>query len=728
MKSAFFVVPVALLSVCVSGSSTGSPVEKVVNLLKDLKTRLLADGTEEQQIYDKYACWCEKTTKRKAAAIEEARSELRALGQQILKLKGTVAVRTAEIAELTEKIRENEEAQREATAIRQKENAAYMAESVEMQQALAALEKAIIVLRDATKPAPKAVEALLQSSSQRAASSVRAAVEALPTGVALKLPVAKLSLLKQFAQGKAKYAPQSMTVQGILQDMYNTFSEDLESATQAEASKNRVFEDFIAAKQEELTTMQETMKKKEREKAEAETMLAEATQSYDDVEAEMKANIEFFDETKSACSAKSAEWAERKGLREEELAALEEALKILSSDDARELFDTAIKPGVQFLQEGSLITASFADAPGARAYAVLKKHAARSHSIRLAKLAAEVHSAKSGHFDKVIEAIDDIIQQLKDEEEADIAKRDQCKDEFLKIESTVEDLSWKIEKNAAKIAKLEELVALREEEKAQTIEAIEDVTKEIGEMEEMRIEENAKFKKAKTDDEQAIDLLEKAKAALASYYEKNKIELGPIEGSVKGAALAQEPEFKVSEDQAPDATFSHKGKRKHESKGIISLLTMIMEDLQNEIKAGIRDEEKAQLDFEERLAAGKKLKKELEEKKLNLETTIAEHKSDKEDEHTSMEANQKDKDDELTYKKEIKPDCDWIIGAFEKRRAKRQAEMEGLTEAKAFLAGYQPSDAGAALIDKTLHSKFDDDKFTSSSFASLSSKGLRGSA
>jgi hypothetical protein len=37
---------------------------------------------------------------------------------------------------------------------------------------------------------------------------------------------------------------------------------------------------------------------------------------------------------------------------------------------------------------------------------------------------------------------------LKDEEAADIAKRDECKDQYLSIESTV-DLYWKIKKNEA---------------------------------------------------------------------------------------------------------------------------------------------------------------------------------------------------------------------------------------------------------------------------------------
>merc|ERR1719156_491163 len=93
-----------------------------------------ADALAEQQIYDKYACWCEKTSKRKAQDIVTAQEDLRSLGQRILKLKGKIATRAAEIAELTDKIEANENEQEALTAVREKQNAAWMAESDETKQ------------------------------------------------------------------------------------------------------------------------------------------------------------------------------------------------------------------------------------------------------------------------------------------------------------------------------------------------------------------------------------------------------------------------------------------------------------------------------------------------------------------------------------------------------------------------------------------------------------------
>merc|ERR1719261_1810703 len=116
--------------------ATQSPVTKVVELIEELKAKIEADGKMEQQLYDKYACWCETTSARKANDIHTAMSNIKSLGTQILELKGLVATRTSEIAQLTLEISSNQQAPDEATGIRQKENAGYMAEKTEQETTL----------------------------------------------------------------------------------------------------------------------------------------------------------------------------------------------------------------------------------------------------------------------------------------------------------------------------------------------------------------------------------------------------------------------------------------------------------------------------------------------------------------------------------------------------------------------------------------------------------------
>merc|ERR1719252_217315 len=125
--------------------------------------------------------------------------------------------------------------------------------------------------------------------------------------------------------------------------------------------------------------MKATVAKKETQLADAEETLANTQQSYDDTEKQMKADIEFFDQTKEACEAKFAEWTQRKSDREMELKGIAEALKILTSDEARELFAKSIKPGLSqsFLQAGS---AGSDGSPAVKAFRVLQREATRTHS------------------------------------------------------------------------------------------------------------------------------------------------------------------------------------------------------------------------------------------------------------------------------------------------------------------------------------------------------------
>merc|ERR1719310_1055267 len=380
--------------------------------------------------------------------------------------------------------------------------------------------------------------------------------------------------------------------------------------------------------------MQSEKAAKEAKKAEAETILADASQELDDTTKQLKADIEFFDNTKAACTSKAEQWQERNQGYTDELEGIKKALEILTSDDAKELFGKAIKPGKEtmFLQVDD--DSSLA-APVMKAYNALKVQAKKSQSLRLAALAATVRTMGHGHFDKVIKEIDKVIEELKKEEKEDIEQRDDCKEEYQKNELEQADLKWKIGNNEAMITKLEDTIKKLEEAIDQTIEEIETTKEEIKEMEDVRKEENEDFVQAKEDDEAVIKLLKKAIEALSAYYKNNKIEMGPVQGSVK---LLQES---VGDTQ-PDATFSKKGSRKGESKGIISILTMLMEDAEDEIKNGIKDEVSAQGDYEKKLDAAKKLVETLKQKKENLEEDKADAEKKQDDEEAKMKENKED--------------------------------------------------------------------------------------
>merc|ERR1719399_856026 len=154
-------------------ADAASPVDKVVELINELKAKIEADGKAEQKVYDKYACWCEKTTARKAGNIEEAKTSVEELTQLILELKGKKSTLTAEVKQLEKDIAANEAAQKEATSIRSKENSDYTTTRSQSEQTIGALEGAIKTLTGAGEGASALQQAAIISMAADMKSALR---------------------------------------------------------------------------------------------------------------------------------------------------------------------------------------------------------------------------------------------------------------------------------------------------------------------------------------------------------------------------------------------------------------------------------------------------------------------------------------------------------------------------------------------------------------------------
>jgi predicted nucleic acid-binding Zn-ribbon protein len=684
-------------------SSNGSPVEKVVKLLVDMQEKMKHDGAMEKATYEKFSCWCTGMTSKKGKAIEDAKKDLKQLGSEIMSLRGKVAKLSSEINDAAQDMKDNHDEQQEATEARDKENAAFTATRAELGQALQALNQALKML----KMTPQFLQT--QTLSTQAADAVQAAISAVPDSALGSLPAAKISQIQQVsaAIAKGKYDPSYGSLVTILEEMYKTFSEDMEKETKTESKSNKDYEDLMSTKVKELIALQEKVDKKEGEKADAAQDLADTTQNYDDTESQMEADIKFFNEAVKNCEKTAGNWEERQKMRAEELAGVEKAIEILTSDEARELFSKAIDAGARVGASFLQVDAVPAKMPAGQqeAFKVLKNFATKSQSVALARLAAKVRLAQGGHFDEVIGAIDKVIKVLKDEQEDDNKKKTQCNDEYQDIAKTSADLSWKIEKNEARIEKLQATIEKKQEEKAATEKAIEDVKQEIKDMVAERKAAKEAYDEAKKDDEDAIKMLNQAKDALQEFYKKHKID-SALAALIQGRDPTDDKLYTnrdriLQGDSAPDATFSGKGSRGIQSKGISELLQSIIEGLEDEIRVQDKVEKESIASFKEAKKAAEDLQKSLEKKKTNLEKEIADRKQDKDDEEKKKEANEKDLDDEEKYHAKIKPDCDFTLENWQDRYNNRKAEMDGLVQAKDYLSGAMK---GAALVATSRHS------------------------
>merc|ERR1719284_1359113 len=122
------------------------PVSKVITLLKDMLKQLEKEADEDEEIYDKIACWCETNDKEKTKAIAESEEKIDDLTTQIEELTGTSSRLNTEIGHLKDEVVKAEDALAQATAIRQKELAEFNEEEKDNLEAISALKAAIVVL------------------------------------------------------------------------------------------------------------------------------------------------------------------------------------------------------------------------------------------------------------------------------------------------------------------------------------------------------------------------------------------------------------------------------------------------------------------------------------------------------------------------------------------------------------------------------------------------------
>jgi hypothetical protein len=135
--------------------------------------------------------------------------------------------------------------------------------------------------------------------------------------------IANPSSNKSFLQASnnpfGDYAPASTQIQGILKNMYDTFTSNLQNANEEEGTKQKSFEDLMATKKEELAALRVTLANKTQNLGEKTKDLADSKTTRAQTQEQLAEDEAFFADTKEACAAKADEWAERTRLRTEAL-------------------------------------------------------------------------------------------------------------------------------------------------------------------------------------------------------------------------------------------------------------------------------------------------------------------------------------------------------------------------------------------------------------------------
>merc|ERR1719388_235146 len=494
------------------------PVSKVITLLKDMMAQMEKEAEEDEEIYEKMACWCETNDKEKTKSIADAEARIEDLTTSIEELVAASARLNTEIKNLEKEVAANQAALDKAKAIREKELAEFNAEEKDLLQSISALKAAIVVL---SKHHGGALLQDLNGDLFHVATTMQHELRkhaALLQGV---LTPSQKRMVTSFVQApedyfdasptfKQSYAPQSGEIFGILKQMKETFESNLSNSQKEELANQKAYEDLKAAKEEEIAAGQEQIDTKTQELATTDEKLAMAKQDIEDTKNGLSEDEKFLMMLKEKCQGSDQEYEERQKTRAAEIEAVSKALAFLTSDEARDLFSKTFNPAFVQKSTGSSKRQE-------QASKLLAGIAKKNNNPRLMTLAMQV---KLDAFTKVKKAIDDMIAQLLKEKQDEIKLKDFCRESFHENEMEQERKTVEKKDFIKTIKDLEGTIGMLEK-------AIETLKAEIAEMQlqmkkagEDREKANKEFQLTVADQRATVKLLNAALGVLKGFYDK----------------------------------------------------------------------------------------------------------------------------------------------------------------------------------------------------------------
>merc|ERR1719310_16180 len=205
------------------------------------------------------------------------------------------------------------------------------------------------------------------------------------------------------------YQPASGEIFGILRQMKETFEGNLSDSQKEEMANAKAFEEQKAAKQDEIKAISNSLNEKKTQLAKSDETNAQSKEDLEDTQNSLSIDDKFLIDLKERCKMTDEEWAVRQKTRQEEIAAIVQAISILSDDAAHDTFSKTFNPSAaSFVQKKAFLADSRSNARS-KAAKVLQAAAIKAGNPELAGLAM---AAQLDAFTKVKQAIDKMVTEL----------------------------------------------------------------------------------------------------------------------------------------------------------------------------------------------------------------------------------------------------------------------------------------------------------------------------
>jgi len=687
-----------------AGQQTGlNPVRKVVNLLQAMQKKVAEEGEKAESLHQKYMCYCKTSGGDLSGSISAAETKIPEVESSVKSAKAQKAQLESDLKSHQVDRDAAKASMAQAKALRAKEEAAFDSALGDNKQNLSALAAAIAAISKGM------AGSFLQSNS---AATLRALVAKQDVLNSDRQDI--LAFLDGSPSGQ--YAPSSGEINGILKTMHDEMSADQKDVISAEQAAVSAYEGLMAAKKKEVAALTQAFQEKTERVGNLGVEIATMENDIEDTQEGLAADQRFAADMKANCAERESVHAKEMQMRADETVALADTVKILNDDDALELFKKTLpsaSASLVQLQDSS-------SSRRMRATAVLEQ-VKPSQRRNLDFVLLALRGRKVG-FEKVVALIDNLVVNLKTEQQDDDHKKEYCLAQMDQAGDKQKVLANSISDKESAIADAKEGLATLVEEIAALKAGIAALDKSVAAATEQRKAEAAENSELVKGNSAAKELILFAKNRMNQFYNPKLYKAPPARELSAGDRIYENQGGDIPTEAAggiantgitafvqlssvgapgpPPAVAAAYMKKAEGTSGVIAMMDLLVADLDKEITEAETEEKNAQAEYEQMMTESAAKRTQDSKALTDKEAAHAELGSSLQSIQAEKKATAKELMGTQKYMASLKGECDWLLQYFDARKTARADEIESLGSAKAVLAGadfalVQRSDARA---------------------------------
>lgn len=719
-----------------------SMVAKVIQMLGQETEKIKTNLESESHNMDEYSAWCDDSSDEKFFAIKTANTkiedltaikvdngaQIQALEEEILDLGNEMAERQTEMDEATsQRTKDKEQFERaqeeQALAVEELEKMELalknqmaaaattpppLDEGTEFVQASPATEDqqsqgtydAFLQIRSKTKRASSALESLESLSESEMSTLFKAMttmVNSLWVDPESKRNLAQLQKSGTFIQQPEDAEAQMAEMQQTNQDNLAAFEslkgkaeESLQKLRDSEVKAQHEFAMNMAALKQAVALCQDKLDDAKKEKAQLAEEKGKAEQELSEVQDAKAADQKGLAQIQQECQQGAVAYELRKKSGAAEIAAI---------NKAKEILEGSVTVFLQLKATTRVEMATQHSASKARQALIDHFRALGSnlHSLAMLNL---VTVASSDPMEQVKNLLKDLVDKLVKEAAEAASLHKFCQEEKNKTADALAKKNMQLDKLTARIEKSGTTKQDLEEDVAQLTAEIADINKADAEATKIRNEEHAEFLKADEDFSQAAEAVDDAIDALKEYYgDTSFLQTDSVTGD---EIFGSESDSESNTERSADTASALGGARSDSAGGIIGILETIGEEFRKTVKENTGTEREAQKAFNKMIVDNKvaKASKTASIKGNTMQINILAQNLHEFGGDKKMVSNEIAAVEEYIAK--LKPQCQGRTVPYAVRKAKRDAEIQGLKEGLAIIDAESPA-GGISFLQVQLH-------------------------